>query len=292
MHPSDLLPTPSPLRSPCPLFAHLVWLFILCSAAVPGPARAAETPTGIRQDPKAALEVSQAAVGSPVPDLPLTDSTGRRFRLTELAGKPVLVQFIYTGCIRSCPTGVRTLKAAAEAARDAFGSGRFHVVTIGFNAPADDVHAMGSFARMHGIAMPEWRFAAVEPSRRDELAAAFGFTFTWGSGGIDHVSQVTVVDPGGIVYRQVYGDTFPLPALLEPIRELLTGQRSRESGLAAWLDRVRLLCTVYDASSGRYRVRTSLFFELAGGAIGLLVIAAVYVREARRTRRAALTAPP
>ncbi len=292
MRSSDFLPTPSPLRSPCPLFAHLVWLFILCSAAAVDMARAVEAAPGAGMDPAATLRASQAVVGLPVPDVPLTDSTGHTFRFSELAGKPLLVQFIYTGCIRSCPAGVRTLKAAAEAARDAFGPGRFHIVTIGFNTPSDDMHAMGSFARMHGISMPEWRFASVDASRRDQLIDAFGFTFAWNQGGIDHVSQVTVVDTEGVLYRQVYGDTFPLPALLEPMRELLSGQRSRESGLAAWLDRVRLLCTVYDASSGRYRLRTSLFFELAGGALGLVAIAVVYVRELRRTRRVARTAPP
>lgn len=283
---SDFPPTPSPTRGCRPLFARTVWPFLLWSAVVSGTAQAEGGPARGAVDASAALRTSQAVVGSPVPDVPLTDRSGRRFRLTDLAGKPVLVQFIYTGCIQACPVGVRTLKAATEAARDAFGPDRFHVVTIGFNTPADTADAMGSFARSQGIAQPEWRFAAVEPARRDDLVRAFGFTFAWGPAGIDHVSQVTLVDTDGTIYRQIYGDTFPLPALLEPMRDLLAGQRARERGLDAWLDRVRLLCTVYDPASGRYRVRTSLFFELGGGLLGLVAIAALYVREARRTRRA------
>lgn len=262
----------------------MVWSFLLWSAVVSGTAQAEEGPARGAVEASAALRVSQAVVGNAVPDMPLTDSTGRRFRLTDLAGKPVLVQFIYTGCIQACPVGVRTLKSAVEAARDAFGPNRFHVVTIGFNTPADNADAMGSFARSQGITMSEWRFAAVEPGRRDDLVRAFGFTYAWGPAGIDHVSQITLVDLDGTIYRQIYGDTFPLPALLEPMRELLAGQRSRESGVGAWLDRVRLLCTVYDPIAGRYRVRYSIAFELGGGLLGLIAIAAWYWREARRSR--------
>lgn len=265
----------------------MVWSFLLWSAVASGAVETGEGPARNAVDASAALRASQAVLGERVPDMPLTDATGQRFRLTELSGKPVLVQFVYTGCIQACPVGTRTLKAAVEAARDAFGRDRFHVVTIGFNTPADNADSMASFARTQGIAVPEWRFAAVEPARRDELVRAFGFTFAWGPAGIDHVSQVTLIDPDGTIYRQVYGDTFPLPALLEPLRELLAGQRSRDRGLSAWLDQVRLLCTVYDPAAGRYRVRYSLFFELGGGVLGLVALGAWYLRESRRTRRAA-----
>lgn len=237
-------------------------------------------------EPEAVLRSSQGAVGRSLPDVLLRDSEGVPFRLSDLRGKPLLVNFLYTGCFQVCPTSVRTLKAAVDAARDALGSNRFHVVSIGFNVPADTPEAMASFARGQGVRTPGWRFAAVDAAARDALVEAFGFSYAWTPKGIDHVAQVTVVDADGRIYRQVYGDTFPLPALVEPLRQLLTGRTEEASGLPGWLDRVRLLCTVYDPASGRYRIRYSLVFELAGGLLGLGLMAAYYVHELRRTRAA------
>ncbi len=48
----------------------------------------------------------------PAPDLPLTDTQGRPFRLADLRGRPVLLFFGYTNCPDVCPP---TLKKAADA---------------------------------------------------------------------------------------------------------------------------------------------------------------------------------
>lgn len=236
--------------------------------------------------PAAVLRVSQSAVGRSVPAVVLRDTEGVSFRLSDLKGKPLLVNFLYTGCFQVCPTSVRTLKAAVDAARDALGSERFRVVSIGFNVPADTPEALASFARTQGVRTPGWRFAAVDEAARDALVEAFGFSYAWTPKGIDHVAQVTVVDADGRIYRQVYGDAFALPALVEPLRQLLTGRAEEASGLPGWLDRVRLLCTIYDPASGRYRIRYSLLFELAGGLLGLGAMAVYYLHELRRTRAA------
>ena len=271
---------PSPPSRGAAIPRWLAWtvrLFLLCSVT----AAAAD-----KLDASTALATSQAVIGQRVPDVPLTDAAGRTFRFADLRGKPVLVQFIYTGCITVCPVNVRTLKSALDAARDALGSNRFHVVTIGFNLPADTPDAMGSFARQHRISMPEWRFAAVDVPARDALVRAFGFSYAWGAAGFDHIAQVTVVDAEGRIYRQVYGDAFPLPALVEPLRELMTGQRTEGAGLGDWLDRIRILCTTYDPASGRYRLKTGLVFELIGGTLGLAAIAFWYRREFSHARSA------
>ena len=50
-------------------------------------------------------------------------------------------------------------------------------------------------------------------------------------------------------------------------------------------DRVRLLCTVYDPVSGKYRLDYALFIEMLAGLIVLGGTAAFLVRERRRARR-------
>ena len=106
------------------------------------------------------------------------------------------------------------------------------------------------------------------------LLADLGFRYAPSSAGFDHLIQATIVDPEGRVYRQVYGQEFEAPLLVDAIKRLVTGQRVAESTLPALLDGVRLLCTVFDPKSGRYRFDWSL---ILGIAIGIACFGAVAV---------------
>jgi protein SCO1/2 len=236
-------------------------------------------------DQAAALRLSQAASGGAVGDYLLRASDGHVVRLTDLRGKPVLVSFVYTGCFQVCPTATRTLKRAVESAQRTLGPDSFHVLSIGFNQPFDTPEAMGAFARQHGIFLPNWQFLSPDLRTRDALARDLGFTWREAAGGFDHITQVTVLDQQGRVYRQIYGDGFPLPQLIGPLKELLTGAPPANESVAGVLERVRILCTVYDPITGEYRYKTSIVFEIAGGLIGLSLTAAFMLRELRKTRR-------
>ena len=52
----------------------------------------------------AAIQVSQGVVGNTLGAYTLTDTAGRRVPLSSYRGKPLLVNFIYTGCFQVCPT--------------------------------------------------------------------------------------------------------------------------------------------------------------------------------------------
>jgi protein SCO1/2 len=238
-------------------------------------------------DQAGALKLSQAAMGRSVGDHTLRASDGSAVRLASLRGKPVLISFIYTGCFQVCPTTTRTLKRAVESAQRALGADSFHVLSVGFNQPFDTPEAMGAFARQQNIYLPNWRFVSPDPRTLAGLAQDLGFSWRESAGGFDHITQVTVLDQGGRVYRQVYGDSFPLPQLVGPLKELLTGSPPPDETVAGLLERVRILCTVYDPVTGEYRFKRSILFEMAGGAVGLTLIAWFMVRELRKTRRGA-----
>src|SRR5450631_3820589 len=86
---------------------------------------------------EAALRTSQAVVGQPIGDYVLTAGDGKRFRLSDYRGKPLLVNFIYTGCTQVCPTTTVFRGKAMGEARRALGADAFNVVTVGFNLPFD-----------------------------------------------------------------------------------------------------------------------------------------------------------
>jgi protein SCO1/2 len=232
-----------------------------------------------------ALAASRDAVGRVLGDHLLTDAKGRAFRLSELRGRPLVVNMIYTSCFDFCPTLTATLIPKVEVARAALGRGKFAVLTVGFDARNDTPARMRAYAHQLGIDDPEWVFASGSEATIAAVAADLGFVFERSAGGFDHVAQTTLVDAGGKVYRQVYGTDYKLPLLVEPLKKLVLGTPDRSGSLAEFLERVRILCTVYNARQERYHLDYGLF---GGIAITIMIVAAAAVlltREWRRSRR-------
>ena len=223
-------------------------------------------------DTAKAIELSQSVIGTRVADYAFTDSRGQARQLGDYRGKPLLVNFVYTGCSQVCPITVRFLDKAIGEARRALGRDSFAIATIGFNQPFDTPQALRAFAAQHGISDPQWDFLSPAPGTVEALTREFGFTWYATPKGFDHVTQVTVLDAEGRIYRQIYGDSFDVPMLIEPLKQLITGAPAPAGDWRALAEKVRLFCTVYDRSSGRYRLDYSLFVEIF---VGLTVLGAV-----------------
>lgn len=256
----------------------------LAGALLPAaPGAAANTPAEL----EAAVRTSQAAIGRTVSDWQFTDHRGRPLRSAELRGKPWVASFIYTGCFQVCPATTQFLKSAVKSARDALGPGRFRVVSIGFNQPFDSPEALAAFARKQGVNLDDWIFLAPRTADVDGLLAEFGLTVKATPAGFDHLIQASIVDAEGRIYRQVYGDAFEMPMFVGPLKELLSGQAAQTMSLEnIWL-KVKLYCTVYDPSSGRYKFNYSLFVELFAGITFLGALCLFVLRELRRPGRSA-----
>ena len=227
----------------------------------------AALPAAAQQPPDAekAFRESQAAIGRQVPDVTLRDRLNRLVRLSDYRGRPLVVSFVYTGCFQACPVATQTLSKAVKQAREALGADAFQVVSIGFNQPFDSPEAMAAFARQNRVADPRWEFLSPDAKEVEALAAAFGFSFQATAKGFDHITQATIVDADGVIYRQVYGETFELPLFVGPLKELRSGQAAQAVTLGNVWEKVKLYCTVYDPVTGGYRVNYSLFVELFAG---------------------------
>lgn len=259
-------------------------LAILAATVLPVGAAtgAAASESGV-PDYRKVLETSQAAIGRPLADIRLRDTDGKDVRLSDYRGRPLLISLVYTGCFQACPVATQFLAQAVRAARGALGDGKFNVVSVGFNQPFDSPPAMAAFRRQNRIDEPNWAFLSPDPAQVDVLTASLGFTYEATPKGFDHVTQVTIVDGNGVIYRQVYGENFDLQMLVQPLKELLSGEASRQVSLGNIWEKVILYCTVYDPQTGGYRVDYSLFFEIFAGLTTLGAIGWVVMRELRRS---------
>lgn len=245
--------------------------------------------TGNALDEKAALRSSQAAIGRQLPDYRFRDSAEREVRLSQLRGRPLVVSFVYTGCFQVCPTTTRALAAAVREAEKSLGRDKFRVATIGFNLPFDTPQAMKQFARHQDISEPNWLFLSPEAETLPQLLADFGFSYEATAAGFDHVLQASIVDAEGRIYRQLYGESFPPPQFAGALLELLVKAPRPPGDLAAFIEQVRLLCTIYDPSAGKYRLNYAVLIELVVGASILLFGIPALAIEWRRRRRARAT---
>jgi protein SCO1/2 len=240
---------------------------------------------GAALDPDRALKTSQAAIGNRVGDYAFRDREGRQVRLADYRGKPLVVSFVYTGCFSVCPTTTAQLARAIREARKTLGTGAFRVATIGFNLPYDSPEAMRDFARRYGIDDPNWEFLSPYEPQLAGLVADLGFEYVATSGGFDHLTQLTILDAEGKVFRQVYGDEFALPLLIDPLQALVTGTPLPIASLAEIVERVRIVCTVYDPKSGRYRFKTSVIGDVVSFALIGVTIFGFLWHDRRKRRR-------
>ena len=243
-------------------------------------------PSGLGLDGARALRVSQEAIGRQIGEHVLLDREGRPVALSSLRGKPLLVSFIYTGCFVICPTTTRSLQQAVVDLQKTVGPNQFNVVSIGFNQPEDSPQALRSFARQYGIQQANWDFLSPPGATVSALARDFGFVFAATPAGFDHVLQVSVLDAQGRIVHQVYGENLAAGDLGEPLKMLLAGKTFHPAN-TLWdnlLDRVRIMCTVYDPKSGGYKVDYTLPIQIAGGVTFFLLMMWFFFNEWRSSR--------
>jgi len=237
-------------------------------------------------DDAEALRIGQAAIGNRLSDHRFQDTERRDVTFADFRGKPVVVNLVYTACSHVCPLVLQTLYGAVESAQDALGQGSFSVVTIGFDSAHDTPERMRAYARSQGVDRPGWRFLAADAETVARLTEELGFVVVPSAQGFDHMAQTTIVDQEGVIYRQVYGGDFEVPAIVEPLKQLVFGRRSDWTSLDGLINRVRLFCTLYDPRSERYRFDYSVVIGLVIGAVSLSAVAVFLVREWRRNERA------
>jgi protein SCO1/2 len=260
-------------------------LALLALLARPDGAVGASGPPVLRLDPQKAMERSQSVVGATVADHRLTDQNGTAFSLGAYRGKPLVLSLVYSACSSLCPITTQHLIDAVQTARRAFGADRFQVLTVGFDARTDTPARMAQFAAGQRIDLSNWRVASGDAATLRALLTDVGFSYAEIAGGFDHIAQTTIIDRDGRVYRQVYGEDFPLTMFMEPLREAIRGT-SAPLSVGGILDRIRFVCTTFDPGAGRYRIDYGLIFGSTLGALSLAAMAGLIVREWRRTGRA------
>ncbi|MGD8567299.1 MAG: SCO family protein [Gammaproteobacteria bacterium] len=156
-----------------------------------------------------------------IPDVLLQDQTGKPFRISDLQGRILVVDFIYTGCLTFCRIMGNTLQQVRHALpADGAGSNML-LLSISFDPDNDTIERLRAYAKHHGAVADNWKIARVtEADALTRLLDTFGITvIPDGEGGFEHNAAVHIVNTEGRLVRVLdYDDS---NAAIVALREYL-----------------------------------------------------------------------
>lgn len=152
-----------------------------------------------------------------VPPFTMTDSQGRTFSSSELAGKVWIVDFIYTRCPGPCPLMTAHMhRVQQQVARDP----DVELVSISVDPDHDSPAVLNQYAHHFGGPSKDWVFLTGSPSTIHLLAYQ---TFHVGDviNKMDHSTRFMLVDKRGHV-RGYYStfDANGIPTMLKDVAAL------------------------------------------------------------------------
>jgi len=170
------------------------------------------TKGGGTQPDASTSSVRDPQVGDKVPEFALVNQDGRQLRLSEFAGRPLMLTFIYSRCplpdycIRMSNNFAETAKLLKE--KDPKVYEQVQMLSISIDPEYDKPEVLRKYARAYaGDVDPKlehWTFATGTPEEVRKVADYFGLSYEKQSGEIIHALRTAVIDKEGkiaFIYR-------------------------------------------------------------------------------------------
>lgn len=164
----------------------------------------------------------------PAPDFSLTDQDGRPFSASDLAGRVVLADFVYTTCTDICPLISGTVSQVRNELRAAnLLGGKVALVSFGVDPDHDTPDVLRTYGGHYGAVSSEWRFLTGDRADVEDLLV-IGFKLgrpfrgTRPDGGTElvHTGRVVLIDARGQVRAFYDGQSLDVQAVVQEIRRL------------------------------------------------------------------------
>lgn len=175
----------------------------------------AKTP---RRAPSAQERARPAPLGEEsIYQLPGTwrDRTGGELELSDLAGRPRVLAFVYTSCTFACPRIVARMKWIEDVAGPDSDVG---FVLVSIDPERDTPERLAHFAEGSRLDAERWTLLNGGPDRLLELAVLLGVKYRdAGDGQLAHDNALILLDEDGIPVAQVDGLESELGTILERV---------------------------------------------------------------------------
>ncbi len=152
-------------------------------------------------------------VDQPAAPFTLTDQNGRGATLEDFRGKWLVVTWLYTSCVDTCPLLTYNMKLVQAGLGDRLGN-QVQLITFTFDWEHDTVGKMKSYSQLAGADVPGWSWLTGTKEQTDAVAEAYGVAFApvihddgddHGGVAFDHTALTVVIDPQGIERHRYFG---------------------------------------------------------------------------------------
>ena len=166
-------------------------------------------------------KVQRREVQIPIADFTLIDQNAREFKITQVAGRVVVVAFAYTTCPDVCPLITAALRQvqrslSADERRKVF------FLTITTDPEIDTPQVLAGYGKRYGADFTNWAFLTGEPAALHKVWKNFGVGVKRkGRGLVDHTPLTAVVDRQGNIRLAYIGPAPEVKVVLQDVRRLL-----------------------------------------------------------------------
>ncbi len=163
------------------------------------------------------------AVGTAVPDFSLIDHKRRAVKLSDLRGRVVAINFIYTSCTQpqfcfrvANQFGAQQRRFSAELGSDLV------FLTITFDPVRDTPEVLASYSRTALRADTDaWHFLTGDPAEVRRVCDTFGVDYFLDEGFMNHSSRTAVIDRQGVLAANIEGNQFTSRQLGDLLQSVL-----------------------------------------------------------------------
>ena len=164
-----------------------------------------------------------ASEANHLPDISLTDQNGKPVVLSDLKGKPLLIDFIYTSCPGPCRTITQSMERVAQKLGPALGQ-HITFVSISIDPEHEGPPQLLDYSKALDANRAGWFFLSGSPDQIDAVLAAFGLRRErTPSGEIEHLEEVILVGADGREFKVYKGDVLHTDSVLADLQQAAHG---------------------------------------------------------------------
>lgn len=184
-------------------------------------------------------------IDKPIPDFTLRTADGRVVRPADLAGKVVLLHFIYTSCPDVCPLHAEKIAEVQKMVNSTPMKDRVVFISITTDPRKDAPDVLKAYGPAHGLDPVNWLFLTTAPDQPEDatrkLAEAFGHKFTLTDDGYQMHGIVThVIDREGRWRANFHGLNFQPINLVTFVNALTNNvERPHHEESEGWLAKLK-----------------------------------------------------
>lgn len=188
----------------------------------------------VEQDPQTARRLSllkkiagghtpnAAAPGTLVPDFTLTDQRGRRVSLSQLRGRVVAINFVYTACQLPdfCLRTVNYFDALQQRFRPRLGRDLV-LLTITFDPARDRPEVLAQYSAKWKADPDAWRFLTGTTDEIRRVLDLFGVSAFPDDGLVDHSLHTAIISRDGRLVANIEGNQYSSTQLVDLMSSVL-----------------------------------------------------------------------